>query len=291
MLVWILPELKQYHLLQNQKYSYIYEYENVNDLNDSYYLLNGEIIYKAKRTAKAEMLMQKNVVYSENSPYCSLPLLDSGEVAVSDNLMMSEGLRIGDTISVYNPLKEETETYVISNVVEWNYGLLSEIIDSNYGVIIFGPDNDVTENSNQSSVLFADNRFSASEYQLLFSNLYTRDDQLSFCRNRIIECLISIVVVQVTIQLLVYAVICHLTSQRMRKMKRLGTPKHLFRRFINHNLLYVSGGAIIGSFVIECLIVLVLIMNFNIIILLLVFRTILLILLCLVTNTIGIRRL
>ncbi len=249
--IWILPTFRQYLYLMKQSYSYAYEYDNDVVLNDSYYLLNGTLVYKSNGGSKAELLMQKNVEYSSCSPYSELPAMGEKEIAVSENLLSREQLSIGDCITIYNPLHEGNENYVITHVIDENYGVLTQTIDYSYGVIVLGQESEVISNYSLSSVVFAGDGFSASSNQLSLENLYSREDLLSYCKMQICKFFLIIVVIQLVVQLLSFAVGRVFYSQRLRKHMVEGASLNLLYGFVFSNLVSVSGVAIILAFLVN----------------------------------------
>ncbi len=250
MFMWILPAYRQYLNLTQQSYSHIYKFENDVTLDDSYYLLNGTLAYKSDCGSKAELLMQKNVEYSYYSPYSELPALEENEIAVSENLLSLERLSIGDSITLYNPLHATTDEYVIAYSISENYGLLTQTVDSSYGVIVFGYDPRMIEYNDLSSIVFATSDFSASENQLSLDEMYVKDDLLSYCKAQMSRCFIIAAVLQLSIQTLVFAVFCTFSCQRLRKQMVGGSSHNLLYGYIFRNLFWVSGAAMLSAAII-----------------------------------------
>ncbi len=235
-----MPYYRHALFLINQSYTTVYEYSNECDLPDSYYVLNGVVVFKSQYGNKAEMLMQKPTEYSINSPYSCIPYLSSNEVAVSSNLMEAENKEVGDTISLYSPLSESSIDYLIVEELQDNYGVLNSGIDKNYGVIVFGLSSDIIENNEMNSIVFADNGFSASDEGVTLVGLYSAHEQINFCLARIITIAISVLTASVIIQILVFVLFYVYTNSRLKKLYLYGSSESLINRFINNNYLVAA---------------------------------------------------
>lgn len=257
--IWILPSYRQYLFLQRQIYTSVFEYENESDLDDSYYLLNGSFVYKGNNGSKAELLMQKNVDYSKISPYSGLPDLDLGTVAVSDNILRREELSVGDSITIYNPMHESAESYVVEYAIDENYGVLNENVDVGFGVIVFGYNVEAVDNNAFASVVFADEAFSASENQLSINELYKKEDITSNCFSQIIRGFVIEAVIQLVILVFAFVVFYVFSSRRIRKLMVIGSSRTLLNRFVFRNYLSGAGIALILATLLEILIMFILV--------------------------------
>lgn len=228
-----LPYLKQYRYLTSLSYDHIYEYSNDSNLHNSYYLLNGVLLPRFEHGSKAEALMQKDTDYNQLSPFSDLPRLSSTEVAVTSNILETEKIAVGDSITVFNPLNNAEESYLVAYVMDANYGLLCEEVDKRYGVIIFGENNSISENYDLSSIVFADPSFSASQNQLMIDEMYSKSHLVEDCRNKALYYFVTLVVFDLVIIITVFIVFEILTSQRLRKLVVSGASNRTVARFIN----------------------------------------------------------
>ncbi|SDY46844.1 hypothetical protein SAMN02910264_02309 [Ruminococcaceae bacterium YAD3003] len=259
--LWVLPSFRQYLFLYKQKYDYAYTYENDIELPNSYYILNGIVTFKSNNSSKAELLMLKNVDYSFLSPYFDVASMEKNEVAVTENIMRNECLKTGDSISVYNPLHESTENYVIAAVLEENYGLMTGVVDREFGVIVFGQNTEMVDNNDMDSVVFVDESFSASANQLSLGGLYAKEDLMSSCGSQIVKCFVVLAIIQLFIQLLVYTVFYILSGQRLRKYLTIGSSKKMISRYIFNNLICISGIVVLISSLVLAILLMLMVGN------------------------------
>lgn len=259
-----LPYLEQYRYLTSLSYDHIFEFSNDSSLQNSYYLLNGVLLPRFEHGSKAEAMMQKNVDYNQISPFSDLPRLSDTEVAVTSNILETEKIAVGDSITVFNPLNNAEESYLVSYVMDTNYGMLCEEVDERYGVIIFGENNYILENNELSSIVFVDASFSASQNQLMIDEMYSKSHLVENCRNITIYYFVSLSVFSLVIIVATFITFEILTSQRLRKLILFGASSSIIARFINKHYcaraelsvfvahvmavlysLYVSGGLIL----------------------------------------------